>query len=402
MPLKHLLRRWLGIEKKSRADQVTFVGGDYPRERGGDAVALMETLHSNPWVYAALYAIGSAPAQVPYGIRSSAKAMFSDAEEEGDDSEKVDGYAHVELLSAARRFVAKPNPDQNFDDFVMEVLLSLELTGDAYVEWVREGRAAEAYVLRGDRMSIQAARGRRVDAYLYRANGREIRFAPDEIVHVQWPNPNDDLYGLAPVRAAERDLVAEYYAQAYNQNFFKHGARIDGVLQAEGELDDASFQRLKDEWRKAYSGSEQMHRTAVLENGLTYQPIAATPRDMEFQQMRKWNREAVLAALGVPPAMVGVFEYANYANADVQKRMFWEETMLPKLRKLESMFNRLLAHMFSDELTFTFYPDRIPALAAAAAERTAALTGLVDAGILSPTEARRQWRGEERGTMNDE
>ena len=76
-------------------------------------------------------------------------------------------------------------------------------------------------------------------------------------------------------------------------------------------------------------------------------------------------REEILAALGVPPILIGLTERASYANARVQERVFWLVTMLPKLTKIEwTITNQLLRRHFKDEgeLVFKFDTSEVEVL----------------------------------------
>ena len=52
----------------------------------------------------------------------------------------------------------------------------------------------------------------------------------------------------------------------------------------------------------------------IMGGAADYKPLTWSPKDMEFQALRRHVREAVLAASGVPPSRVSL-PTANYAQA---------------------------------------------------------------------------------------
>jgi SPP1 gp7 family putative phage head morphogenesis protein len=83
---------------------------------------------------------------------------------------------------------------------------------------------------------------------------------------------------------------------------------------------------------------------------------------MEFVNTKKLTREDILGVFGVPPSMVGVFEYANYANTKEQQKIFWQNTMMPKLSKMEAVINSFLVQPYDPNLICKFDYSGIEAL----------------------------------------
>jgi hypothetical protein len=106
------------------------------------------------------------------------------------------------------------------------------------------------------------------------------------------------------------------------------------LLIYDSELADEDYDRIRRNWNKTHEGASKAHRIAIIEQGMDYKQISIPQKDMEFIQQRKYSRDEILACFGVPPACVGVFESAIKANAETQERMFWTETMTPKLIKM--------------------------------------------------------------------
>lgn len=239
-----------------------------------------------------------------------------------------------------------PNPHSTGYDLWEHTVTCLELVGNAYWELERDrgGRPVAIYPLRPDFVRIVPDVRDYIRGYLYEVNGRAVALAPDEVLHFRYFNPLDEYYGLGPLAAARHGIIADSYAVAYNTGFFRNGARPQGILETERSLSDDALRRLRAQWEEAHRGLGRAHRLAILEEGLIYKPLALSPQDMEFFKQRQMSREEICAAFKVPPAIVGLFEYANYANAKQQERFFWSHTLVPKTRKLERRLRVALAN----------------------------------------------------------
>ena len=178
-----------------------------------------------------------------------------------------------------------------------------------------------------------------VAGYLYTNRGVTLRFDVGEIVHFKLPNPCDPFYGLAPLQAAFDSVEADRYAIKGSREFQRHGAVPAGILTAPHAMDTDQIERLRGEWKRLYGGPRGRHRVAVLQGGMDFRTITMSAKDMEVIAQRKLNREEICAAFGVPPAVVGLFEYANYANAEVQERLFWRNTVVPHVRRISERLN---------------------------------------------------------------
>ena len=135
-------------------------------------------------------------------------------------------------------------------------------------------------------------------------------------------------YGQGSVTAAKLALTQDFYAQQWNKYFFQNSARPDAVLESDSVLESGARQRVRESWKGMF-GQSGRGKTAILEGGLKYKEINRSQKDMDFIELRKFNREEILAAFGVPPVIVGVYEYANYANSKEQTQIFWKQTLIP-------------------------------------------------------------------------
>jgi HK97 family phage portal protein len=104
--------------------------------------------------------------------------------------------------------------------------------------------------------------------------------------------------------------------QTYVGSFFRNGARLAGVLQTVGTLTDDQITRLRDSFDTRFLGPDRAHKTAVLENGLTYQPFAAPNSDAQLNETLQTIRTEIAATFRLPPWKVGDLTKATYSNVE--------------------------------------------------------------------------------------
>ena len=86
----------------------------------------------------------------------------------------------------------------------------------------------------------------------------------------------------------------------------------------------------------------------ILSKGLEWKTMSVNPKDIDFGEGRKYNREGILAALGVPPVMVGLLDNAKYANYILQLINFHKHTILPKIIKMEGCLQTQYLKLWPD------------------------------------------------------
>lgn len=273
------------------------------------------------WVFRCVNVIAQECAKVPLRFYN----------EKGELVEKGD---LIDVMSRVNPYDASYNLRYQIPGF-------LGINGNCYLSYEKE--AKELYVLHPDRMTIIPGKGdEKINGYIYETNGKKEGYAPDEMIHFKTFNPYNEYYGLSALKVAMTPLTTDIHAQRWNKNFFKNSAIPRGALVTDQELEDQQANRLRKQWEKVYKGTDKAHRIAVLGKGAKWQDVMKSMKDMEFVTLRKMNREEIIAGYGVPPVLLGIFEYANYANSTQQLKIFYEHTVIPMLKLLESVYDEQL------------------------------------------------------------
>jgi HK97 family phage portal protein len=189
--------------------------------------------------------------------------------------------------------------------------------------------------------------------------------------------------------AARVTVEANVYSNVYSKNFFKNSARPDGYLTTEKNLSEATLERLRKLWEKNHKGYDSAYKTAILEGGMEYKLIGINQRDADFIAQQKNYREKILAIFRVPPVMVNIYEYANYANSEQQRKIFWADVESKKLNKISGYINEfLIKPIWGTDIWAEFDYSEVESLNEEESAKVDRIIKLVLSGINTPNEAR--------------
>lgn len=191
----------------------------------------------------------------------------------------------------------------------------------------------------------------------------EVPYAFHEVVHFKLFNPYDQHRGLSPLEAAQMGLDQDFLASQYNKAFFANSALPGGVIEIDEEMNDESFNRMKQQFQDHHQGVNKAHMLAILEGGAKYKQLVPSQKDMEFLNQKKWNRDEILACFKVPKLELGVWDDVNFAVAKVQAREFWVKTLVPKMKLIEfALWAQLFSRTSTGNIFLEFDTSKIEAL----------------------------------------
>ena len=314
---------------------------------------------------------------------------------------KLENYSRFEEVdfSPLDNVLDNPNESMSFCDLMEATGISLALLGDSYWEIVfdHRERPVKLYPLLPQNMKIHTNE-KGISYYEYTVkyfddNGdyRSVttKFSPDEIAHFKAYNPLSEVHGISGLVPGIKTASIEMSSNDYLDSFFKNSAVPAGIIKIDGFLSEEAYTRFLKRWYALHGGSSKAHRVGILEKGADFKAISFSLRDNEVLNLKKLNREEILAIFRVPPGVLGIRESGNYATIQAERKIFWEDTILPKLEKIKGVINRKLVK--SRSVKFDFDLDHIPALRENIEVRTRVARMLSDGGLITANEARRHF-----------
>lgn len=209
---------------------------------------------------------------------------------------------------------------------------------------VRSGQIAEIWVFGRHQVQPKVQKGRFLGWDVQWGGGVKDFFKPEEVIHWRYYSPYDPVLGMAPLDAARAAIDQEWWANKYNQCFFKNMAEAGTVVSFPGPYDKTIAMAARESWDQRHQGYNKAKKTAVLFGGATVQELGTKQRDMQFVEQKKWTREETLAVFRVPPVEVGIMDNVSsrVESQRAQRRLFGEEVIAPELKMFEMGIDSVL------------------------------------------------------------
>ena len=216
----------------------------------------------------------------------------------------------------------EPNAEMTSFAFRETLMTHLLLWGNAYAQIIRNGKSeiVGLYPLIPDRMTVDRDENKKL-YYEYRVSQDDapinkkstVKLEPYEVLHI--PGLGfDGLVGYSPIALAKNAIGMAIACEEFGAKFFANGAQPIGVLEYPGVLNNP--EKLRESWQAIYGGSNNAHKTAILEEGAKYTPISISPEQAQFLETRKFQINEIARIFRVPPHMVGDLEKSSFSNIE--------------------------------------------------------------------------------------
>ena len=326
----------IGLKRARDKPTNSYEGSDFSylfgRTTSGKNVNEMTALQTTA-VYACVRILAEAIASLPIHVYK-----YTDEGKEQDVNHQLYYLLHDE-----------PNPDMTSFVFRETLMSHLLIWGNAYAQIIRDGRGQvlALYPLLPDRVSVK--RDDKGELYYVYQRSEEdnpnfkdkgnIILKKSEVLHV--PGLGfDGLIGYSPIAMAKNAVGMTLATEEYGASFFANGANPGGVLEHPGILKDPS--KVRDSWNQVYQGTNNSHKVAVLEEGMSYKTIGIPPNEAQFLETRKFQINEIARLYRIPPHMVGDLEKSSFSNIEQQSLEFVKYTLDPWVVRFEQAFQKAL------------------------------------------------------------
>jgi len=266
----------------------------------------------------------------------------------------------------------EPNPFQDVSSFKRNLITDYLLDGNIFVYY----DGAHLYHLPTDSVTIHADSKTYIEKYTY----NDIDYTPDEIIHIKENSFYSIFRGTSRLKPAVRTMQLTASMRKFQDNFFKNGAVPGLVLKSPNTLSEKIKERMIQSWSSRYRPDAGGRRPLILDGGIEIDSVSNVNfKELDFQSSIEENEKIILKALGVPPILL---DSGNNANIRPNMRMYYLETILPIVRKINYAYSRFFGYSIEEDAT------NIPALQPELRDQSQYYTSLVNGGIISANEAR--------------
>lgn len=233
----------------------------------------------------------------------------------------------------------RPDPFISRSSWIEQNIVSLASTGNFYWEVLGDVLEPSALpVLNPLDVRILTNGAGRVTGYTYR--GREL--PPSRVKHGTLMRVPGSAYGLGPIQAAQQDLRGAIDTRDYAANWLDGGGQPNGILSSDQILTAEKAKEYKTTWNET-AGAK--NGAAVLGQGLKYQPIFLSPKDVQFIEAQQFNVTTIARMFGTPASLMLAAVEGNsqtYANVEQDWLAYVRFALMGYLVEIEDALSSML------------------------------------------------------------
>ena len=241
--------------------------------------------------------------------------------------------------------LAHDTPNEFYTSFTWrETSMGHVLTwGNAYSEIIGRRAPRELRLLRPDHTRPEVTTSGRL-FYTHDPGGDASRrrlIRPEDMIHVAGLG-FDGVRGYSVIQTHRESMGLSVAALEYGSSWFGNGSRPSGVLNHPATLSDDAGKKLRLQWEALHAGSDNWNKTAILEEGMSWQSIGMPPADSQFIETKVFQVQDAARIYNIPPHMIQELSKATFSNIEHQAIQFVTHSVRPWLVRWEQELNRKL------------------------------------------------------------
>lgn len=278
---------------------------------------------------------------------------------------KLPGGGYAEAVNHPMTAVLyAPNHYQTRVDFVQQFVVSLLMNGNTYVWIERDARGVPAalYVLNPQTVRPLIAETGDVFYLVTRdrlagmgATPSAVTIPASEIIHHRLATLDHPLVGVTPIYAAASSAMVGARAMMNSARFFANQSRPSGIITSPGTVSKETAIELKEQWEANY-GPRGQGRTAVLGEGMKWEPMTMTAVDAQLIEQLRYSVEDVARVFRVPPFLLGELSKVTYRNSEQLNRMYYSGCLQYHMEAIETRLDMAFKLASDVEIEFDLDP----------------------------------------------
>lgn len=308
--------------------------------------AIKEGYKHSTWVYSCINLRATSASSVPWVVQRKTPEGWENFEEPG--------HPLVRLLH-------RPNPSTTWQEMIEYCVQHLDLSGNAFWSKIRAGeQVRELWVLPPQHIRAVPGLTRLVDKYEYHLGLARRDVMPEDIMHFKYLDPNNLYFGMSPLVSAAQAVDIDNEAERFQKVSLENRGLSDLAVKVPLEATEQQVQQMREAFSREHGGPRNARKTLI--TSADVMQLGSTAAELDFTESRKFIRDEICSAFGVPPPMVGSYENATLANIETARKIFWRDTMVTLLSKIETVINMQLVHEFGSEFRITYDLTKVDAL----------------------------------------
>ena len=266
----------------------------------------------------------------------------------------------------------EPNLFQDVSTFKRNCITDYLLDGNIFIYF----DGVHLYHIPAENVKIHGDSKNYIEKYTY----NDVDYSPDEIIHIKENSFYSIYRGVSRLKPAVRTMKIIKAMRNFQDNFFNNGAVPGLVLKYPNTLSEKIKERMIQSWSARYRPDSGGRRPLILDGGIEVDDLTNVNfKDLDFQNAILENEKIITKTLGIPYLLM---DSGNNANIRPNMRLYYLETILPIVRKINYALTRFFGFEVLEDTT------NISALQPEMRDQSAYYSALVNGGIITVAEAR--------------
>lgn len=271
-------------------------------------------------------------------------------------------------------------------DYLSQLMLSLLLSGNAYVAVTRD-RMGVPISLRPLQPELVEPRlkDHRLEYVVSDGVDEPKVLTTADMLHIKGMMLPGALAGLSPIAYAMESINVGLQAQRFGAAFFENGALPAAVIEAPNGMSDEAIARWRATWNGHHGGAQNAGKVGLLSGGATFRQVSIAPEQAQFLETRQFQVPDIARIFGVPPHLIADASNSTSWGSGLaeQNLAFGQFSLRPWITRIEEAHTALISPQAAfvklnlDALLRASLKDRYDAYAVG-----------IRAGFLAPSEAR--------------
>lgn len=285
----------------------------------------------------------------------------------------------------ARLLFDRPNDIMTSGELLRWKQIRQDITGNAFMRVIwSKGRPVELWPLFGNNPEVKTMGGK----VAYRYQGDEVTPAGDysagDILHFKGPFLKNPLEAASPIDLIKDTIGLSIATEQFFGRFLNNGTHFPTYLETDSVLTQDDVKAIAASLATT-QGVLGAGKTRVFDRGIKVKQNAMSLRDADLSTQMRWYLEQICRIYRVPLPLVQDWTHGTYTNSEQAGLWFAQHTITPIAVDTERTARKLFT-VGEEGHYVKFNIDAI--LRGDYTARTQGYSVLINAGVISPNEAR--------------
>jgi HK97 family phage portal protein len=193
--------------------------------------------------------------------------------------------------------------------------------------------------------------------------------------------------GSSRLQRAPLVLSGALSLQSFATYLWDNAATPNLALCHPAALSKEATDRIMNSFTQTSVGPANARKALILEEGMKAEPLSVSAEDAEVLASRRFSTEEIARLFGVPPPLVGIWQWSTFTNSATASSWFATNTLSPWCSAIEREFARVV---FADPDRFHLELDLSALIKGDYPTRAQVGVNLVRSGILTSNELRQE------------